>query len=141
VTVETGPLDGVRMLDRITEAELELEQAPGTHGRDDRRLAGLQLLLAENGRIACTKVLQAWQGGKPFDVVLMDMQIPEMDGYDATSRLRREGYPGPIIALTAHAMADDRDKCLSAGCNEYVTKPVDRERLLGLIAGYADRTG
>jgi len=49
VTVETGPLDGVRMLDRITEAEFELEQAPGTHARDDRRLAGLQLLLAEDG--------------------------------------------------------------------------------------------
>jgi len=167
VTVETGPLDGVRMLDQVTDAELKsLETPESLAGAGNRkRLAGLQVLLAEdgpenqllisfmlrqagatveiaeNGRSACTKVLKAWQGGKPFDVVLMDMQMPEMDGYGATSRLRSEGYPGPIIALTAHAMADDRRKCLNAGCDEYVAKPINRDQLLALIAGFANRTG
>ena len=167
VSVETGPIDGVRMLDKVTEAELKSEEAPGAPAGagNGKRLAGLRVLLAEdgpenqllisfmlrkagasveiaeNGRSACTKVLEAWQGGKPYDVVLMDMQMPEMDGYGATSRLRSEGYPGPIIALTAHAMADDRRKCLNAGCNEYVAKPIDRDKLLALIAGYAGGTG
>ncbi len=167
VAVETGPLDGVRMIDRITEAELQPKEAPGVSSgdQDGTRLKGLRVLLAEDGpenqllisfilrragavveiaedgRSACSKALFAWKKGNPFDVILMDMQMPEMDGYGATSRLRSEGYPGPIIALTAHAMADDRAKCLSAGCNEYMAKPIDRARLLDLIAAYSDGNG
>jgi|GEM_PF-570734 len=86
--------------------------------------------VAENGQQAIEAVERASQGGVPFDVILMDMQMPIMNGFEATRKLREMGYMLPVIALTAGAMAGDREKCLAAGCTDYLPKPVDRAELL-----------
>ena len=96
--------------------------------------AGATIELADNGLQGVEKVVAAQQAGTPFQLVLMDMQMPVMDGYDATAKLREQGFEMPIVALTAHAMAGDRQKCLDAGCTEYATKPVDRRGLLAMCA-------
>jgi CheY-like chemotaxis protein/HPt (histidine-containing phosphotransfer) domain-containing protein len=96
--------------------------------------AGLEVTTANNGRIAYEKATAAVRAGKPFDVILMDMQMPELDGYSAASTLRAAGYHGPIIALTAHAMAHERKKCIQAGCSDYLSKPIERTKLLETLA-------
>jgi signal transduction histidine kinase/DNA-binding NarL/FixJ family response regulator len=93
--------------------------------------AGLVVETAENGLLAVEKAKDSG-----FDLILMDMQMPELDGYAATSILRQKNYTRPIVALTAHAMAGDEEKCFRAGCNGYLTKPVDTELLLRIVARY-----
>ncbi|MGN6366925.1 MAG: ATP-binding protein [Phycisphaerae bacterium] len=97
--------------------------------------AGATVTLADNGRIAVDKALAARDAGTPFDVILMDMQMPELDGYDATRLLRDKGVTIPIVALTANAMAGDRDRCLAAGCNDFVSKPIEPPVLLNALRG------
>lgn len=156
VTVATGPLDGIKMITAsIEESKIEEEPPqqqpavrPPLHCRillaedymENQRLislilnkAGADVTAAADGKIACEKILEAQNQGEPFDVVLMDMQMPVMDGYEATRRLRDAGYKGPITAMTAHAMPGDKEKCLQAGCNSYLTKPICRKELLDTV--------
>ncbi|MDZ7616565.1 MAG: ATP-binding protein [Patescibacteria group bacterium] len=155
-----GDLHGVAMLDglsRNTVVESRNGPAAALEGRvllvedglDNQRLlrlilhkAGAKVTIAENGRKAIELALPNHdvttpaETPNPFDLILMDMQMPVMDGYEATQELRRQGYAGPILALTAHAMSHDRQKCLDAGCDEFITKPIDRAEFLETIAQY-----
>nr|WP_295900414.1 response regulator [uncultured Bdellovibrio sp.] len=89
---------------------------------------GAKLTLATNGEEGLNKALE-----NNYDIILMDIQMPVMDGYTATRKLRQAGYKKPIIALTAHAMKDDRERCIEAGCTDYLTKPVQVEALIQTI--------
>ncbi len=115
-------------------------------GPDNQRLIsfvlkkhGAHVDVAENGRIAVERLSQdgtvdgTLVDSIPYDIILMDMQMPEMDGYSATRCLREKGCTAPIVALTAHAMTGERDKCLAAGCNDYLTKPIDWGRFQAVV--------
>lgn len=87
---------------------------------------------------------EAWLASRddetPIDVILMDVQMPVMDGLEATKKLRAEGYRGPIIALTANAMRRDRNRCLEAGCDDFISKPIDRAILLERLSEWVGRS-
>lgn len=89
---------------------------------------GAEVEFAENGKAGFDSAIKG-----DHDIVLMDIQMPEMDGYTATSKLRLEGYNKPIIALTAHAMAEVRKKCMDVGCTDHLPKPIDRRELITTI--------
>ena len=114
-------------------------------GPDNRRLVGhllgrmgVEVILAENGLEAVEAILGE---RKPVDLVFMDMQMPVMDGWEATRRLRNAGSAIPIIALTANAMPGDREACLEAGCDGYLPKPVRREALEQAVIEAVERAG
>ena len=86
--------------------------------------SGAKVRLAEDGQVAVDMAAHT-----QFDVILIDMQMPVLDGYSATARLRERGFAGPIIALTAHALQGDREKCERAGCSGYLSKPIDLDEL------------
>lgn len=98
------------------------------------RRTGAELEVVENGRLAVNRATET-----SFDLILMDMQMPEMDGYQATRMLCEQGVSVPIVALTAHAMSGDRERCLSAGCADYVAKPVHVHQLIETIKQHTGR--
>jgi len=89
---------------------------------------GFEVVIAKDGRQAIDKAL-----AEPVDLVLMDMQMPNVNGYEATGILRRKGFKAPIVAVTAHAMTGDDRKCIEAGCDDYLSKPIDRNKLMEKI--------
>lgn len=95
--------------------------------------AGAKVTLAENGQVAVNLALEALEKDNPFDVILMDMQMPELDGYAATKLLRSKNFVHPIIALTAHSKNGAREECIAAGCNHYATKPINRAQFFATI--------
>jgi signal transduction histidine kinase/FixJ family two-component response regulator len=150
-SIAAGSLAGVRMLEAPA-ADLMLTQ-PGERaskrpvlpqatvllvedGETNRKLvslvlhrAGADVVTAENGQVALDRAET-----QTFDAILMDMQMPVLDGYQATQTLRRRGVKTPIIALTAHSMKGDEERCRAAGCSGYITKPIDTDRLLNTLA-------
>ncbi len=157
VTIDVGSLQGVSLVDgsqpRPGDTASERTASTGAcatvrgaillaeDGPDNQRLislllakAGMTVTVAENGAEALREALEAHDKGKPFDAILMDMQMPVMDGYEATRQLRAAGYEDPIIALTANAMEGDEQECLDSGCDGYLTKPIDRTALITMLA-------
>ena len=100
---------------------------------------GLAADVAEDGRMACEKAMQSSAEGRPYDLVLMDIQLPRMNGHEAARWLREQGWKGPIVALTAYALSGDREKCLAAGCDDYVAKPVTADSLREVLGQYLGR--
>ena len=95
--------------------------------------AGATVELVDNGLLAVQKALT-----RSYDLILMDVQMPIMDGLTATQKLRNEGYTRPIVSITANAMKEDQEKCLAAGSDDYLTKPVDIRHLYKVLQAYLE---
>ncbi|OYP35173.1 chemotaxis protein CheB [Rhodopirellula sp. MGV] len=96
--------------------------------------AGARVTTAENGSDGLQKSATANEQNDPFDCVVTDIQMPEMDGFETATKMREDGYTGPILALSASAMASDRAEALAAGCNEHMAKPINRTQFIRTIA-------
>ncbi len=151
VTVDTGPLDNVRILDpgtllseraQVQTAQSKLMRLPSARillvddGDANRKMlsvamqrAGAQVDNAENGEIGLRMAKE-----NQYDLILMDMQMPVMDGYAAARAMREAGMTLPIVALTADAMHGSETRCRAAGCSGFLTKPVDIDNLIQYVA-------
>jgi PAS domain S-box-containing protein len=153
VTLDVGDISGVKMIQSPrtmwTPQQEAGTQAPARlcgrvllaeDGPDNQRLIqhyleemGVEVALAANGREAVEQALAAAKQGRPFHLILMDMQMPELDGYGATQELRQAGYRRPIVALTAHAMESDRQRCIAMGCEDFAVKPIEYDQFMRMI--------
>ena len=169
LTVACGPLAGVRMIE-LPDSTQAPDLGPCARDRNDvvhdpavtlsgrillaedggdnqhlisfhLKKAGAQVEIAQNGRIALEMLQAAVAKGRRFDLLLSDMQMPEMDGYTLARTLRIQGSRIPIVALTANAMAEDRQKCLDAGCDDYASKPIDRAALVATCRKWMEKAG
>lgn len=157
VTVSTGDLTGVKFLEQfgdiIVTRGADAKDAPSVSGRvllvegsrDTRRLIefhltnmGLVVEHAEDGKHAREMVLAAAKN-RSYDLVLMDMQMPDVDGLAAVTSMRIAGYTGPILALTANVMEKDRERCLSVGCDHFLAKPIQLDTFHKTVMFYLRR--
>lgn len=143
---DAGDVAPREALESVENIRLPVRILLAEDGPDNQRLlmhilkkAGATVAVADNGEIAVRSALESLGAGTPFDLILMDMQMPEMDGCAATIALRRAGWTGPIIALTAHAMSEERTRCVEAGCDDFATKPISRSSLLTLCRDWTAR--
>ncbi len=128
-----------------TEASLDLCVLIAEDGIDNQRVftffleqAGARVEVVDDGAQAVERLAPGAPNRDRFDIILMDMDMPVMDGYQAAAKLRSVGCRVPIIALTAHALSGDRTKCLAAGCDDYIAKPVDRKVLIAKCRALAE---
>lgn len=98
--------------------------------------AGATVEEAEDGELAIAAVQTSIENKTPFDIIVLDMQMPRLDGYATAAQLRLMGFEAPIIALTADAMQGDMKRCLSSGCNNYLSKPIDKVAMLKMVDKY-----
>ena len=161
LTIDPGSLDGIPMLRSSPSVLVEKNRPAEAKGKltlrgrvllaedkqDIQRLVclilkkvGLEVDVAENGQIAYDKVLASESEGRPYNLILMNIQMSELDGYEVARRLRLDGWDGPIVALTAQAIVGDCEKCLQAGCDGYLAKPMDQTELLNTIARHLGQT-
>lgn len=129
-----------RLIERSAETRLSGRILLAEDGPDNQLLIGsflrkhgAEVTIVDNGRKAVDAALASLRDVIPFEIVLMDMQMPILDGYSAASELRENGWTRPILALTANAMHGDRQKCLEAGCDDFATKPINRAELIEQI--------
>ncbi|MDQ3235732.1 MAG: response regulator, partial [Pseudobdellovibrionaceae bacterium] len=132
----SAPADPTLRLDDVR--VLVVDDSPDNRNLMSRIITrfGASVDTASDGSEAVVKAL-----GGNFDVVLMDIQMPGTDGYEATAQLRKQGYSKPILALTAHAMKEEQGRCLNAGCDAHLSKPVNFRNLVQSIAEYSGRPG
>jgi two-component system, chemotaxis family, CheB/CheR fusion protein len=155
ITIDTGSLTNVDMIDNFTQQQLKITETSTQPEVNSEYLSGIEVLLVEdspdlqlltksllksrgakveiagNGQIAVDRAR-----GKDFDLILMDIQMPILDGYEATKVLREGGYERPIVALTARLMKEELEIALASGCNDALGKPIDQEKLFKTVKKY-----